>query len=194
MHNHTVELAVGSAVLPLGIWLLLRSPRIRAPLASYVARLPIIAPILTLHRTAVFCRNLGILLSSGVTLTATLRILVDVMGGDKASVWTATADRVRHGGKLSEALVAGAVLPPMALRMLRLGEETGQLAMARRPCRGFLRSQVAAQPRTSRGRGWAARHHIDQRRRRRLDCFGHDSAVVGQSGRRMNCKTIRGIK
>ncbi|WP_204319578.1 type II secretion system F family protein, partial [Klebsiella aerogenes] len=61
--------------------------------------------------------------------TATLRILVDVMGGDKASVWTATADRVRHGGKLSEALVAGAVLPPMALRMLRLGEETGQLAM-----------------------------------------------------------------
>jgi general secretion pathway protein F len=129
LHNHTVELAVGSAVLPLGIWLLLRSPRIRAPLASYVARLPIIAPILTLHRTAVFCRNLGILLSSGVTLTATLRILVDVMGGDKASVWTATADRVRHGGKLSEALVAGAVLPPMALRMLRLGEETGQLAM-----------------------------------------------------------------
>ena len=40
----------------------------------------------------------------------------------------ATADRVRHGGKLSDALAATAILPPMAIRMLRLGEETGQLA------------------------------------------------------------------
>ncbi|MDU6730449.1 MAG: type II secretion system F family protein, partial [Bradyrhizobium sp.] len=31
------------------------------------------------------------------------------------------------GGKLSQALSADNMLPPMALRMLRLGEETGQL-------------------------------------------------------------------
>jgi general secretion pathway protein F len=41
--------------------------------------------------------------------------------------WKAAADRVRHGGKLSDALSASSSLPPMALRMLRLGEETGQL-------------------------------------------------------------------
>ena len=39
----------------------------------------------------------------------------------------ATADRVRHGGKLSDALAASAILPAMAIRMLRIGEETGQL-------------------------------------------------------------------
>jgi len=76
-----------------------------------------------------FCRNLGILLGNGVTLTATLRILVDIMASTgNVSIWTATADRVRQGGKLSEALAATAILPPMAVRMLRLGEETGQLA------------------------------------------------------------------
>jgi general secretion pathway protein F len=130
LHNHTVALAAASVLLPLAIWLLLRNPRIRAAIVSQISRLPIIATILTLHRTAVFCRNLGILLSSGVTLTTTLRILVDVMGGSgTTSIWTATADRVRHGGKLSEALAENAVLPAMALRMLRLGEETGQLGM-----------------------------------------------------------------
>ena len=41
--------------------------------------------------------------------------------------WTLAADRVRHGGKLSDALSASSSLPPMAVRMLRLGEETGQL-------------------------------------------------------------------
>jgi general secretion pathway protein F len=38
------------------------------------------------------------------------------------------AERVRHGGKLSDALGDTEALPPMAVRMLRLGEETGQLA------------------------------------------------------------------
>ena len=42
-------------------------------------------------------------------------------------LWTAAADRVRHGGKLSDALAVASSLPPMAVRMLRLGEETGQL-------------------------------------------------------------------
>jgi general secretion pathway protein F len=75
-----------------------------------------------------FCRNLGVLLGSGVTLTATLRILIDIMSATgKVQVWTAMADRVRHGGKLSDALATSAVLPAMAVRMLRLGEETGQL-------------------------------------------------------------------
>ncbi len=45
----------------------------------------------------------------------------------RLDAWSLAADRVRHGGKLSEALSASSSLPPMALRMLRLGEETGQL-------------------------------------------------------------------
>jgi general secretion pathway protein F len=82
------------------------------------------------HRTALFCRNLGVLLSSGVALTSTLRILTDIMAttGD-VTVWMKTVDRVRHGGKLSDALLDTAALPTMAIRMLRLGEETGQLPM-----------------------------------------------------------------
>jgi general secretion pathway protein F len=38
------------------------------------------------------------------------------------------ADHVRHGGKLSDALADAKALPATAVRMLRIGEETGQLA------------------------------------------------------------------
>jgi general secretion pathway protein F len=126
MNAHAVELAAATALLPLATWLLLRRPRMRAALIAYVARLPVVRTILNFHQTAVFCRNLGVLLANGVTLTTTLRILVDVMAANEKT-WTAASDRVRHGGKLSEALAASAILPPMAVRMLRLGEETGQL-------------------------------------------------------------------
>jgi general secretion pathway protein F len=47
--------------------------------------------------------------------------------GDPAA-WVKVADRVRHGGKLSDGLDDAKVLPAAAVRMLRLVEETGQLA------------------------------------------------------------------
>jgi general secretion pathway protein F len=46
-----------------------------------------------------------------------------------STVWMRTVDRVRHGGKLSDALAETQALPDMAVRTLRLGEETGQLPM-----------------------------------------------------------------
>ncbi|MFZ5740157.1 MAG: type II secretion system F family protein [Pseudomonadota bacterium] len=128
LRDHGVE--VGSAVLAaaLGGWLLWRQPGVRAATVVQLARLPLVSSVVEFHRTALFCRNLGILLGSGVNLTATLRILVDIMAvTGNLPVWTAMADRVRHGGKLSDALAKAAVLPGVAVRMLRLGEETGQL-------------------------------------------------------------------
>jgi general secretion pathway protein F len=87
-----------------------------------------VAGVFQFYRTSLFCRNLGVLLGSGVNLTATLRILVDIMAvTGSVATWTTAADRVRHGGKLSDALLASSNMPPMAIRMLRLGEETGQL-------------------------------------------------------------------
>ena len=120
----------GLVVILVGSMLMLRRPAIRARIIQQVSRLPLVRPVVIYHRTALFCRNLGVLLGSGVALTTTLRILTDMMAttGD-VTVWTKTVDRVRHGGKLSDALLDTAALPPMAVRMLRLGEETGQLPM-----------------------------------------------------------------
>jgi general secretion pathway protein F len=125
--NATLTLLASAGCIA-GVWWLLRRPGARAAAVSAIARLPGIAGIFEFYRTTLFCRNLGVLLGSGVNLTATLRILVDIMAvTGSVTTWTAAADRVRHGGKLSDALSASNSLPPMALRMLRLGEETGQL-------------------------------------------------------------------
>jgi general secretion pathway protein F len=123
------ELAVAAAALAVGGYLLLRRREVRAAAIAELSRLPGLRAMFDFYRTALFCRNLAVLLGSDVALTATLRILVDTMAATgRANLWTAAADRVRHGGKLSDALGATAILPPMAVRMLRLGEETGQLA------------------------------------------------------------------
>ena len=124
-----VILALLAIVLALG-WLMSRRANVRATVVRNLARLPFVKSIVTFHITAFFCRNLGVLLGSGMTMSAALRILVNMMDRPgQPAVWTQVADRVRHGGKLSDALADTEALPAMAVRMLKLGEETGQLPM-----------------------------------------------------------------
>lgn len=126
--SHTSAIAISVTAILLAVWLLLRRDKTRAALIGQMSSLPLVSSALGLHRTALFCRNLGVLLTSGVTLTAALRILVDMMASSgNVAIWTKTVDRVRHGGKLSDALAETVAIPAMAVRMLRLGEETGQL-------------------------------------------------------------------
>lgn len=118
------------AIIIAGGWLLLRQQSVRRGFTNLLTRLPAVREVMKFYRTSLFCRNLGVLLGSGVNLTTTLRILVDMMSTTGSSiVWSDAADRVRHGAKLSDALSDTQALPAMAVRMLRLGDETGQLPM-----------------------------------------------------------------
>ena len=107
-----------------------RQQKFRVVVIIRLARLPVLRSILALHQTALFCRNLAVLLTAAVPLTTTLRILTNMMAatGDSA-VWTRVVERVRQGNKLSEALEETGTLPPLAVRLLRLGEEAGQLPL-----------------------------------------------------------------
>jgi general secretion pathway protein F len=130
LRSNTQALAAGLLVFILAAWLLSRRPAAREAFIAATSRLPIVQPIMSYRRTTLFCRNLGLLLSSGVTLTASLRILADMMGtAGVETIWTKLVEKVRHGGKLSDALTATQALPPMAVRTLRLGEDSGQLPM-----------------------------------------------------------------
>ena len=127
-------LAAGALALLVAGWLTVRQPAARAYAIGLVSQLPLVRTAMEHHRTSLFCRNLGLLLASGVTMTASLRILADIMATSGGfTKWSNIIDKVRHGGRLSEALAQTRALPAMAIRTLRLGEDAGQLAeLARR--------------------------------------------------------------
>jgi general secretion pathway protein F len=128
LREHGMELgACLLLVIVASVWIWSR-PGIRGRAVALLSRLPVVRPAMEAYRATLFCRNLSLLLSSGVTLSAGLRILADIMAGSSdTSIWSDVVDKVRHGGKLSEALAATQALPPTAVRTLRLGEDTGQL-------------------------------------------------------------------
>jgi general secretion pathway protein F len=119
----------GCLALILGIWFVFRSPERRGQLVGLIARIPGIATPMNDRRTVRIVRMLGLLVTNGVPLPDALKILRDIVVEPR---YVAAIDnlheQVRKGRRFGEALAESKLLPPLALRMLRVGDETGDLA------------------------------------------------------------------
>lgn len=91
-------------------------------------KLRLMGSVLVKLETARFCRTLGTLLSSGVPLLQALKNARDVMNN---RVMADSIDAVMKGAKegrgIARPLAEGRVFPALALSMIKVGEETGQL-------------------------------------------------------------------
>ena len=78
--------------------------------------------------TVRFCRTLGLLLKSGVPLLQALNNARDVIGNHViASALGAVSKGAKEGKGISAPLEKAGVLPSLAMSMIKVGEETGQL-------------------------------------------------------------------
>ena len=138
------SLIAGSlAALLGGLLLMARHRAFRQRFATMLGRLPILRGIVVLRRTALFCRGLGMLLSNGVNLTTALRLMSEAgVGGERL---VGVIDRVRRGGRLVDALTEADLVPPLAARMLRVGEESGALALVATRCADYYESKLSEQ-------------------------------------------------
>lgn len=143
LRGHIELVALSAAALIAAIWYGVRRREIRSAFMDALGKAPFFSRVLEYHRAALFCRNLGLLLTSGVGLAPGLRIIVDIMASTgKSDAWTRTVDLVRQGRKLSDALAQTEALPNMAVRTLRLGEETGRLPLVLDRVADFYESKL----------------------------------------------------
>jgi general secretion pathway protein F len=78
--------------------------------------------------TARFCRTMGTLIKSGVPFLQALQNSKDVIGNRVvASAIAAVARDVKEGKGIAVPLTEAKVFPQLALSMIKVGEETGQL-------------------------------------------------------------------
>ena len=113
----------------LSIWLVLMNRDRRARIIATVASIPGIAGPMSDRRTARIIGTLGLLVSNGVALPATLKILREVITEPRlVSAIDNVHDQLRNGRRFADALAETDLLPPLAVRMLRVGDETGDLA------------------------------------------------------------------
>ncbi|EHR69788.1 type II secretory pathway, component PulF [Burkholderiales bacterium JOSHI_001] len=116
------------ALLALGLGTLWRHALLRAALASLLWRLPGLGPRLTTLALAQCYRTLGMLLAAGVPLVPALGLVQGVVGPRFAAALAGLRADVGAGQRLSDAMDTHHLATPVARRMLRVGERSGELA------------------------------------------------------------------
>lgn len=107
----------------------LRRPAVRIVWDRTLLRLPVIGKISSELLAARLCRTLGTLLQNGVPLVSAMGIVLEVINNTAAeAAMRAAAESAKGGAGLSRPLQQSGIFPVRMIYLLRLGEETAQLA------------------------------------------------------------------
>lgn len=91
-------------------------------------RLPKLGTLYRMYHSSVFCRTLGVLLSGGLPVVQALEVVQRTSPSERMKAGLlAITDKVRAGSSLHLALEQGKVLDPLAVEMIRVGEQSSAL-------------------------------------------------------------------
>ncbi len=119
-------LAALAAVLGWRVWT--STPEGRLAWDRLLLRLPLVGPLAIKVETARFARTLGTMLKSGVPVLGALAVVGEMMSNQVVGrAVERLSDTVRRGATVASGLAEHALFPPLAVHMVRVGEETGRL-------------------------------------------------------------------
>jgi type IV pilus assembly protein PilC len=105
-----------------------KTPIGRLQIDGLMLKLPLFGELNEKSAVARFCRVFGTLTRSGVPIIQSLEIVCNTVGNQVISNAIAGAvAEIQQGGMMSLALQKAKVFPPLAIQMISIGEETGEL-------------------------------------------------------------------
>jgi len=119
---------IAALIIGLGVTWWLRGAAGRAWWDRRLLRLPLLGPILRKAEFGGFALTLGTLLKSGVSPLAALAIAQGTLrNGELIDAVAAAIAGVSEGKGLANPLAQTGVVPPLAIQLIRVGEETARL-------------------------------------------------------------------
>jgi general secretion pathway protein F len=105
-----------------------RDPKGRLRWDGWMIRLPLFGDLIRKAETARFCRTFGTLLTNGVTMLNALSMTVETLENRAiAEAVGALRGRLERGEGLADPLSESGVFPHLALQLIQVGEETGEM-------------------------------------------------------------------
>lgn len=123
-------LVIGVVVVAGGTLLVrwLKSPAGRQWWQSRLLRVPLMGRLALKYQLTLFSRSLGTLLGNGVPMLTALHIATETVGNTVLRQALArVAPIVKEGGKVVQAISATGIFEPLAINLIRVGEETGRV-------------------------------------------------------------------
>ena len=118
-------------------------PAVRDWLEQVLWRLPKIGERMYIYQLARFYRSLGMLLRGGMPVVTALQMSGDLLRVTLRGHLARALTAIREGLPISEAMDANRLTTPVALRMLRVGERTGQMGEMMERIAAFYEEETA---------------------------------------------------
>lgn len=126
--NYGLAMALGAVVLA---WLVRLWWRSASGIRWWQARaltLPLVGKLILKYNLTLFARSLGTLLGNGVPLISALHIATQTVGNLKLrGALEGVIPKVKGGSKMVDAISASGIFEPLAINLLKVGEETGRM-------------------------------------------------------------------
>ncbi len=105
-----------------------KTPAGRVQIDGIMLKLPLFGDLNEKSAVARFCRVFGTLMRSGVPILTSLEIVCNTVGNQViANAVAAARTEIQQGGMMSLAIQKANVFPSLAIQMISIGEETGEL-------------------------------------------------------------------
>jgi general secretion pathway protein F len=132
---------VVAALTGLVFWL--RQPSARQLIARQIMRIPAIGERVRVYQLTRFYRTMGMLLTGGTPVPQALVMVSGLLDQELRQRMDIALKRIREGQPISTSLDAQALTTPVALRMLRVGERTGQMGEMMERIAAFHEEELA---------------------------------------------------
>ncbi|GKT22016.1 type II secretion system F family protein [Acidovorax sp. SUPP3334] len=119
-------------IVALGLGLMVRrwvaSPAGRQWWQARLLKLPLMGRLALKYQLTLFSRSLGTLLGNGVPMLTALHIATETVSNTVLQqALSRVAPIVKEGGKVVQAISATGIFEPLAINLIRVGEETGRI-------------------------------------------------------------------
>jgi general secretion pathway protein F len=111
----------------IALWKVLSLESVRRHLIERIWAMPALGNRLQIYQLARFYRTLGMLLRGGIPVASALDMVAGLLQPAYRSHLTAATASIREGRSISEALSTNNLTTAVAVRMLRVGERSGQM-------------------------------------------------------------------
>jgi general secretion pathway protein F len=132
---------VCTGVAALVLWL--RQPSARRWISRAFARIPAVGARARVYQLTRLYRTVGMLLGGGTPVTQALAMVSGLVDQELQQHLDQAARSIREGQPISQSLDAHGLTTPIALRMLRVGERTGQMGQMMERIATFHEEELA---------------------------------------------------
>ena len=127
LQAHGVLLLVALGGAAAGLAYLARRPATKAWVMRRLWQIPAVGERMRIYQLARFYRTLGMLLGGGIPIVQAMKMVSDLLPPALRQDLAGAAGKISEGRSISYAMETHQLATPVASRMLRVGERTGQM-------------------------------------------------------------------